>query len=432
MRIALTLRGALLGVLAVLPIVLAPHWITLVVCAVLWCAALLTDLSITPSPRRLDVRRTSPGQVRLGEDASGRLLVTNTAERPVVLRLRDCWNPTAGLAEQRAGLRLPPHERRAVEQSFHPVRRGRHRSRILVLAIRGRLGLLERRAHRVVPGELLALHAFGSRRHLPSRTRRLREIEGLAAVHQRGQGTEFDSLRDFVDGDDVRSIDWRATARRRSVVVRTWRPERDRHVLIVVDTSRTSAGRVGDAPRLDAALDATLLLMALASQAGDRVDVLCADRIPHLSVAAGNPRTVLHDVVAATAPVEPALVETDWEMMAAQIARRARRGALVVLLTPIEPGAVQQGLLPVAARVAAEHPLVIGSVADPDLESMAAERGSIGAVYRAASAAQDGLERDGVSRALERSGAHVVDVVPDDLPQAVADQYLALKAAGRL
>jgi uncharacterized protein (DUF58 family) len=431
-RISLTLRGALLGALGVLPVVLAPSWVTLLVCALVWIAALVLDTLLTSSPKALDVRRSSPGQVRLGQSGQGRLLVTNTGPRPVELRTRDAWNPTAGLEAQRASLAVPAHERRAVHQTFRPTRRGRHRSRVLVLAVRGRLGLIERREGRTVPGDLLALHAFGSRRHLPSRTRRLREIEGLAAVHQRGQGTEFDSLRDFVDGDDVRSIDWRATARRRSVVVRTWRPERDRHVLIVVDTSRTSAGRVGDAPRLDAALDAALLLTALAGQAGDRVDVLCADRIPHVSVHGSNPRTALHDVVAATAPVEPALVETDWEMVAAEVSRRARRGALVVLLTPIEPGAVQQGLLPVAARVAAHHPLIVGSVADPALEAMAAERGSIGAVYRAASAEQDRLERDGVARALERTGAHVVDVVPDELPRAVADQYLALKAAGRL
>jgi uncharacterized protein (DUF58 family) len=123
-----------------------------------------------------------------------------------------------------------------------------------------------------------------------------------------------------VDGDDVRSIDWRATARRRSVVVRTWRPERDRHVLIVVDTSRTSAARIGDAPRLDSALDATLLMTALTAEAGDRVDVLCMDRIPHVAVTGSSRRRVLHDVVAATAPVEPALVETDWELTASEIA----------------------------------------------------------------------------------------------------------------
>jgi uncharacterized protein (DUF58 family) len=279
---------------------------------------------------------------------------------------------------------------------------------------------------------MLALHAFASRRHLPSRVRRLREIEGLAALHQRGPGTEFDSLRDFVDGDDVRSIDWRATARRRSVVVRTWRPERDRHVLIVVDTSRTSAARIGDAPRLDSALDATLLMTALTAEAGDRVDVLCMDRIPHVAVTGSSRRRVLHDVVAATAPVEPALVETDWELTASEIARRARRGSLVVLLTPVEPASVQSGLLPVAARIATDHPLVIGSVADPDLAEMAGRRGDVGELYQAASAQQDVLERDGMARALERCGAHVVDALPDDLPRAVADEYLALKAAGRL
>ena len=96
---------------------------------------------------------------------------------------------------------------------------------------------------------------------------------GASAVRVRGQGTEFDSLREYVDGDDVRCIDWRATARRRTVVVRTWQPERDRRVVLVLDTSRTSAGRVDDVPRLDAAMDAALLLAALAARAGDRVDL---------------------------------------------------------------------------------------------------------------------------------------------------------------
>ena len=95
----------------------------------------------------------------------------------------------------------------------------------------------------------------------------LRQLDGRAAVRIRGQGTEFDSLRDYVDGDDVRSIDWRATARRQHLVVRTWQPEQHRRVVIVLDTSRTSAGRIGDAPRLDAAMDAALLLTALAGHA---------------------------------------------------------------------------------------------------------------------------------------------------------------------
>lgn len=432
MRISLTVPGALTALAAAPFLLLWPSAWTLLLCALAWCALIGTDLLRTADPRTLRVRRDNPGQVRLGSSAAGRLLVTNPGTRRAVLHLRDAWNPTAGLAAQRARLAVPGGERRAVVQTYTPTRRGPHSSRAVVVDSLSPWGLARRSARPEVPGTLLALHAFASRKHLPSRVRRLRELEGLAAVHQRGQGTEFDSLRDFVDGDDVRSIDWRATARRRSVVVRTWRPERDRHVLVVVDTSRTSAARIGEEPRLDAALDAALLLTALATEAGDRVDVLCIDRIPHVSVSGSSPRTVLHDVVAATSPVQPALVETDWERVAAEVAARTRRHALVVLLTPVEPSLVEQGLLPVASRLAASHPLVVASVADPSLEALAAGRDDAEAVYRAAAAARTGLERDGAAQALGRCGAHVVDAGPEALPQALADEYLRLKAAGRL
>ena len=432
MRISLTPRAALIALLALPVIVLWPLWWVVLVLVALWMLVLAVDALLAPGPRTIRVRREAPTQVRLGGTVGGRLLLTNPGARTAVLEVRDAWNPTAGLAQQRASLRLPGGERRQIGQEFTPTRRGEHRSRALVVSSLGPLGLARRTARLEVPGRLLALHPFGARRHLPSRVQRLREIEGLAAIHQRGQGTEFDSLRDFVDGDDVRSIDWRATARRHSVVVRTWRPERDRHVLIVVDTSRTSAGRLGDATRLDAAFDSALLLTALAGHAGDRVDLLCVDRIPHVSVVGSTRTTVLHDMVAATAAVDPALVETDWELAASTIAQRSRRGSLVVLLTPVDSSVVHSGLLPVAARLASDHPLIVASVADPALEQLAADRGDVEAVYRAAAAEQARAERSGVSRALERVGAHVVDAPPDRAPQALADTYLALKAAGRL
>ncbi|MDO5661993.1 MAG: DUF58 domain-containing protein [Brachybacterium sp.] len=433
MRFWITPRAVAAALIGLLPIVLVPTWWMMLACLGALVVVVGVDALLAPDPRRIIPERRLAHQVRLGEDVAGTLLLTNPTSRRARLQVRDAWNPTAGLAAQRAAVDLPAGERRAIAQVYTPTRRGDHSSRGIIVAARGPLGLAQRSTtHREPAGRLRALHSFSSRRHLPSRIQRLREIEGLAAVHQRGQGTEFDSLRDFVDGDDVRSIDWRATARRRTVVVRTWRPERDRHVLIVVDTSRTAAARVGDAPRLDAALDAALLLTALATQAGDRVDLLCMDRIAHVSVSGSGRRTVLHDVVAATAPVHPALVETDWDRAAAQIRARARRGALVVLLTPVDSGAVQHGLEPVAARIAADHPVIVASVADPGLAAMARERGDLEAVYRAAAAERARSEREGLAEALRRDGAHVVDAPPDVLPQALADEYLALKAAGRL
>ena len=148
----------------------------------------------------------------------------------------------------------------------------------MTVRLPGPLGLACRQATLDVPGTVRSLPAFESRKHLPSRLARLRDLDGRAAVRVRGQGTEFDSLREYVRGDDVRSIDWRASARNRSVVVRTWQPERDRRVVLVLDTSRVAAGRIGDVPRLDSAMDAALLLAALAARAGDRVDFLAGDR----------------------------------------------------------------------------------------------------------------------------------------------------------
>src|SRR5690606_7719653 len=141
-----------------------------------------------------------------------------------------------------------------------------------------------RQARHDVQGAIRILPAFTSRRHLPSRLARLRELDGNTSIQVRGQGTEFDSLREYVRGDDVRSIDWRATARAESTMLRTWRPERDRQVVILIDTGRTAAARVGDGTRLDASFEAALLLAALASRAGDHVHLLMHDRVARARV----------------------------------------------------------------------------------------------------------------------------------------------------
>ena len=126
---------------------------------------------------------------------------------------------------------------------LHPVRRGDLHCATLAVRAIGPLGLAGRQRSMAAAAGVRVLPPFLSRKHLPSRLARLRDIDGQIPVLVRGQGTEFDSLREYVPGDDVRSIDWRATARRADVVVRTWRPERDRRVVIVLDTGRTSAGR---------------------------------------------------------------------------------------------------------------------------------------------------------------------------------------------
>ena len=243
--------------------------------------------------------------------------------------------------------RLRGGERTRVTTTLCPTRRGDRQADRVTLRSLGPLGLAGRQRSVEVPGAIRALPPFTSRKHLPSRLALLRQLDGRSAVRVRGQGTEFDSLRDYVVGDDVRSIDWRATARRETVVVRTWQPERDRRLVLVLDTSRTSAGRVGDMPRLDAAMDAALLLAALAARAGDRVDLLAGDRRVRARVAGASRTTAARrpgdgDGAAGAGPASRRTGRC-WPARSARCAGDARWSCCS---PPLEPAAIEESLLP--------------------------------------------------------------------------------------
>ncbi len=429
---ALTGRAALLMLIGAVPVALAPGWATLLGWLAVLLAAVLLDLALAGSPRSLQVHREPVPPVRLGERAVAGLVLANPGRRAVRGLLRDAWQPSAGVLQSRHRLDLPAGQRRRMVTGLQPVRRGDRQAEHVTVRALGPLGVAARQASLPAPGRVRVLPPFASRKHLPSKLARLRELDGRTSLRVRGQGTEFDSLRDYVDGDDVRSIDWRATARRQQVVVRTWRPERDRRVLLVLDTSRTAAARVGDAPRLDAAMDAALLLAALAARAGDRVDLVAVDRRVRARVVGASRTDLLPALVNAMAPLEADLVEADWTTIVSEVSARTTQRALVVLLTPLEPAALEEGLLPVLPVLTARHQVVVASVRDPRLDELAAGRGDSYAVYGAAAAARSLLERRTVTAELSRAGVEVVDAGPEDLPPKLADRYLALKAAGRL
>ncbi len=430
---ALTGRAGLLALVGavVVGLVLPSTW-GLVLVTGLVLAVVAVDVSLAAPVGPLRLARTGDTAVRLGETATVTLTVQNPSPRRLRGLLRDAWPPSAGAAGQRQALDVPSQERRRVVTVLRPTRRGDRPAHQVTIRSVGPLGFAARQGSRDVPWRVRVLPPFTSRKHLPSKLARLRQLDGRASVMIRGQGTEFDSLREYVVGDDVRSIDWRASARATDVMVRTWRPERDRRILLVLDTGRTSAGRVGDAPRLDAALDAALLLAALASRAGDRVDLLAYDRTVRARVEGATAGELLPALVAAMAVLQPTLVEPDYAGMVSAVLSRSPRRSLVVLLTGLDAAPVQEGLLPVLGQLAARHVVVLASVGDPRVAAMATGRGDAEAVYDAASAERAGLERRAISELLIRRGVEVVDAPPDQLAPRLADRYLALKAAGRL
>ncbi|KTR38768.1 lipoprotein [Curtobacterium oceanosedimentum] len=412
------------------------------------------DVLLAADPRAVRIERRMPHLARRGSATEGTLVLANDGPRPLRALVRDMWEPSAGHEPNRIRMTVPAGERRVARVRFTPFRRGRRASTGVAVRSTGPLGLAARQAVLAAPGELVVTPPFRSRRHLPSRLARLRELDGETTLQLRGHGTEFDSLRDYVRGDDVRSIDWRATARRQDLVVRTWRPERDRRVVVVVDAGRAGAGRVEDEPRLDTAIESALLLGALATAAGDRVDLVVVDDTVRDRVHGATRTDVVRRFGERLALAEPGLAATDWSAVPGVVDQVTTSRAFVVLLSSLDSVGASADLLAVLPRLTRRHAVVVTSIADPAVERMASgepepdhdgpeRRGGrvsrlpVGSgaerdVYRRAAAERTLLDADGVGDVARRAGAEVVRGDPTAVPPAVADAYIRAKAGGRL
>jgi len=429
--VAVTRRAALVALIGTLAAVASRSMAGLLAVDGVILAAIALDLVLAASIRQLTLSRSGDTTILLGQQGTATLTIGNPGRRQLRSVVRDAWQPSVQ-ATGPVRVVVPAGGQVVVNTTLAPTRRGDKAAGRVTVRSLGPLGLAARQASRTVPWTVRVLPPFLSRKHLPEKLAVLRQLGGQHQSLIRGQGTEFDSLREYVIGDDVRSIDWRSSARRAEVLVRTWRPERDRRIVIVLDTGRTSAGRVAGAPRLDTYLDAALLLAAIAERAGDRVDLIAVDRQVRARVIGASRTQVLARMTDAMAALEPELSESDGGLIASTLLAAARQRCLVVILTDLNSTALELGLLPAIPLLAARYRLLVAAVADPRVAELAAARGDAASVYQAAAAERARAERAGVAARLSQAGVGVVDAPPDRLPAALADAYLSLKSAGQL
>ena len=178
-------------------------------------------------------------------------------------------------------------------------------------------------------------------------------------------------------------------------------------------------------------MDAALLVAAVAARAGDRVALLAADVAVRARLGATSGSEVLPRLVDVLTDLEPALVETDPQLLAAEIGRQVHRRSLVILFGSLDT-APDTGLLPAARSLVQRHVVIVASPSDPTLAELARGREEVSDVYLAAAAELAAAGRRQVIDELRRMGATVVDASADLFASAVADAYLDLKAAGRL
>src|SRR4051794_33431755 len=240
-------RFAVLALLGVLTAIAAAS--AAVVFAGALVLAALVDLTLAGRIADLRLARAPSSPVRLGGAGGSRLRVSNSGRRRLHGLVRDAWVPSAGAQPRSQSLTVPPGERRALATALRPTRRGERRTGQVTIRSYGPLGLAARQRRLEAPGTLQVLPAFASRRFLPEKLSRLRQIDGAVLVRQRGQGSEFDVLRTYVLGDDVRAIDWRATPRARGLVGRAWGPERGRTIGLALHTRPPPAPPLPHPPR---------------------------------------------------------------------------------------------------------------------------------------------------------------------------------------
>jgi uncharacterized protein (DUF58 family) len=430
-----TVRTAALLFVAAAAVLVAPSgpWPP-AAAAIVLLLAVVTDTALAPAPWRVGVERRLPAVLPLDGQGEVTWRLANPAPRRIRVALADELAPSLGAATRRIALRLPARGTAHGRATLRPGRRGTFRPTELVVRVHGPLGLVTRQAARELPGELQVHPSFHSRREAELRLRRGRLLEqGARSVRGRGGGTEFEALRDYVEGDEVRHVDWAATARLGRPIVRTHRAERNQRVMILLDTGRVMAGLVEGVPRLDHGMDATLALATVATRLGDRTGLVAFGAGVHARVPPRRDAAQLRRISTAMHALEPELAESAYRDAFVSTLARTRQRALLVLVTELAAEAVQETLVPALPLILRDHAVVVASVRDPAL-GVWRHRGGEGPAeaYRAAASASLLAERERAAARLRALGARVVDAPAGQLAARLADDYLDVKASGAL
>ena len=309
--------------------------------------------------------------------------------------------------------------------TVHAVRRGRHALPPVTVRSTGPFGLASRQreigdSHSVtvypdITGAMRIARAVANGSFSSSGLRRRGPI---------GIGTEFESVRDYTPDDDIRHVNWRATMRTGRPMTNSYRIDRDRDVVCVVDSGRLMTAPIGVHSRLDVAVDATAAIAHTADAIGDRCGVVAFDRRVERSLP--PTRRGARAVVEAVHDLEPVPVESDYELAFRAVSRTKR--SLVVLFTDLFEEAAALPLLEALPILSRRHAVIVAYVRDEDLRTAVTEPADdTEAPYRAV-VALDALEtRRAVVARLRHSGITVIEAAAAELPAAAVDAYLRLK-----
>ncbi|RJS27131.1 DUF58 domain-containing protein [Corallococcus sp. H22C18031201] len=383
---------------------------------------------------RLTVERALPQRLNVGVPNKVELRFVLRSERPVVAHVKDDVPASFTAVPEDALLRLAPDSQTRWMYRVTPERRGRFGFGDVHVRVAGPLGLmLHERTYPSAQSISVYPDLRGASRLLLSGAALDLVNLGLRQLRRDGRGSEFARLRDYAQGDSVRDVDWKATARRGKPVTRVMEAERSQTLLICVDSGRAMAARVDGLTKLDHAVNAALFLAFVAVRNGDRVGLaVFADGVKtYLPPAAG--RGQYRKIVDALYSVTPSLTYVDYLALFKELNVRLTRRSLLCVFTDFLDEEQSSTLVAPLHRLARRHVPLCLSVKDTALQKLlATPPPSAEEAFQHAVASELLADREVLKARVSQGGVQMLDVQPDELHLAAVNRYLDIKARGVL
>jgi uncharacterized protein (DUF58 family) len=332
------------------------------------------------------------------------------------------------------GVKVGPGRRAEVAREVLPRSRGRYQLGPTYLLWRSRLGLLQFRASMAGAGQVAILPPAAAVRRTGLTQRSLREELGLRPRPARGEGTEFESMREYVDGDDPRHVDWHASARRGRLMVRQYQTERRQTVFVAVDTGRLMAARVDAISKLDHALECAVALAHASREYGDRIGFVAFDRELRTLVRPRSGANCAGALVQATLDLTAHQTEPSYRVLVETLAQCQKKRALVVVLTDFVEGSASSELESYLGVLARRHCVLLVALRDRLLAELDDREPEItrDRLYRRIALQDLALERAAALARIRRFGAQTLDLDPAGVTAPVLNRYLAIRQTALL
>lgn len=395
----------------------------------------VVDARTSRLPAGVRITRRFGGRFAVGAETEVRIEIQNHTPRPFAVIVKDEYPPQMKLNGLRqAQVRVAAQSSAALVYNLTPPKRGRFEFGQTAARFLSRLGLVWRDT-KVVEPEFVKVYP---------NMRRAREVElkalgarSLVASHRksswRGQGREFESLRDYVRGDELRHISWTATARRGRITTRQYQIERDQTILIALDAGRLMTARIETETKLDSAVHAALALMSAAARAGDNAGLVVFGRRIKAYLPPNRGRDQMEAALEALYPIEPEMIEPSYARAFEFIAANSKRRSLVVLLTDLVDEQGSRELLMSLRLLRPRHLPLVVTIADRDLKAVVREAPTTVSELFTQSVAEEIIhQREAALRLVEAQGGLALDVTAAALAPALLEKYLQVKERGLL